>query len=63
VVDDAWSYDTYKIQRRFVDTDFEIIRLPENVGGAAAINHAFTRLEPSAGLSTFYDRLPALKAR
>ena len=42
VVDDASSDGTAKILRHYVDAGFEIVRLAENVGAAAAINHAFT---------------------
>ena len=42
VVDDASSDGTAKILQRYVDAGFEIVRLAENVGAAAAINHAFT---------------------
>jgi glycosyltransferase involved in cell wall biosynthesis len=42
VVDDASSDGTAKILRRYVDAGFEIVRLAENVGAAASINHAFT---------------------
>ena len=42
VVDDASSDGTAEILRRYVDAGFEIVRLAENVGAAAAINHAFT---------------------
>src|SRR5262245_21748455 len=42
VVDDASSDRTAKILARNVDASFEIVRLAENVGAAAAINHAFT---------------------
>ena len=42
VVDDASSDGTAKILQRYVDVGFEIVRLAENVGAAAAINHAFT---------------------
>jgi glycosyltransferase involved in cell wall biosynthesis len=42
MVDDASSDGTAKILRRYDDAGFAIIRLAENVGAAAAINHAFT---------------------
>jgi glycosyltransferase involved in cell wall biosynthesis len=42
VVDDASSDGTAKILEGYVDVGFEIVRLAENVGAAAAINHAFT---------------------
>jgi glycosyltransferase involved in cell wall biosynthesis len=42
VVDDASSDGTGKILQRYVDAGFEIVRFAENVGAAAAINHAFT---------------------
>ena len=42
VVDDASSDGTANILQRYVDVGFEIVRLAENVGAAAAINHAFT---------------------
>jgi glycosyltransferase involved in cell wall biosynthesis len=41
VVDDASSDGTAEILQRYVDAGFEIIRLAENVGAAAAINYAF----------------------
>src|ERR1700730_3559920 len=42
VVDDASSDETAKILEQYIDAVFEIVRLAENVGAAAAINHAFT---------------------
>jgi glycosyltransferase involved in cell wall biosynthesis len=42
VVDDASSDGTAEILQRYVDVGFEIVRLAENVGAAAAINYAFT---------------------
>src|SRR6516165_692144 len=43
VVNDASSDGTAKILQQYgADAGFEIVRLTENVGAAAAINHAFT---------------------
>jgi glycosyltransferase involved in cell wall biosynthesis len=42
VVDDASSDGTAEILQRYVEVGFEIVRLAENVGAAAAINYAFT---------------------
>src|SRR5262245_16582941 len=55
VVDDASSDRTAKILARNVDASFEIIRLAENVGAAAAINHAFTRIRGEFVARIDYD--------
>ena len=42
LVDDASSDGTLDILRRFDRPPFEIVRLPKNIGAAAAVNHAFS---------------------
>jgi glycosyltransferase involved in cell wall biosynthesis len=55
VVDDASSDGTAEILRRYVDAGFEIVALAENVGAAAAINHAFTLIRGEFVARIDYD--------
>jgi glycosyltransferase involved in cell wall biosynthesis len=55
VVDDASSDGTAEILQRYVEVGFEIVRLAENVGAAAAINHAFTRVRGEFVARIDYD--------
>src|SRR5262245_58639038 len=55
VIDDASSDGTAKILRRYVAAGFEIVRLAQNVGAAAAINHAFPMVQGEFVARIDYD--------
>lgn len=55
VIDDASSDRTAKLLERYGEADFDIIRLAENVGAAAAINHAFTLVQGEFVARIDYD--------
>jgi glycosyltransferase involved in cell wall biosynthesis len=55
VVDDASTDGTAQILERYVGSGFEIVRLAQNVGAAAAINYAFTLVQGEFVARIDYD--------